>query len=90
MISYDDLWKVMKEKNITQYKLIYHYGLSTSLINRLKNNKPVTTSTLDKLCEILGCSVHEILTYRPNEEKMNELLMGGFVASDNQYNTKRK
>ena len=37
MISFDPLWRTMKQKNISQYKLIHRYGVSSSQINRLKN-----------------------------------------------------
>lgn len=90
MISYDNLWEIMKEKKITQYKLIYHYGLSTSLINRLKKNLPITTSTLDKLCQILDCEVSDIITYSRSEEKFNQIPIGSFVASDEPYITKKQ
>lgn len=29
MIVFDKLWKTMKERGITQYKLIHEYGIST-------------------------------------------------------------
>lgn len=34
MIIYDPLWKTMKEKNISQYRLIKYYGFSSGQINR--------------------------------------------------------
>ncbi len=63
MISYQPLYKTMKEKGVTTYKLINHYGLSRSLIDRLKHNKPITTVTLNDLCVILDCKVEDILLY---------------------------
>ena len=30
MIVFDKLWEVMREKNISQYKLINEYGISPS------------------------------------------------------------
>ena len=38
MISYDNLWKVMKEKGISQYALIKKYHVSPGQITRLKRN----------------------------------------------------
>lgn len=63
MISYEPLYKTMKEKNITTYTLITKYNLSRSLIDRLKHNKPITTVTLNDLCEILSCKVEDIMVY---------------------------
>ncbi len=65
MISYEPLYKTMKEKNMTTYTLITKYNLSRSLIDRLKHNKPITTVTLNDLCEILSCKVEDIMVYIP-------------------------
>ena len=63
MISYDPFFKTLK-KGLTTYKLINTYGLSSSLIDRLKHNKPITTVTVNDLCKILACSVDGILEYK--------------------------
>ena len=63
MISYEPFYKTLKEKNITTYKLITHYNISRSLIDRLKHNKPITTVTLNDLCTILECKVEDIMLY---------------------------
>lgn len=36
MISYEKLWRTMKEKDITQYTLIKKYNISPAQITRLK------------------------------------------------------
>ncbi|MBE6581817.1 MAG: helix-turn-helix transcriptional regulator [Ruminococcaceae bacterium] len=63
MISYEPLYETMKKKGITTYKLINEYGISRSLLDRLKHNKPITTVTLNDLCKILTCRVEDILIY---------------------------
>ena len=63
MISYEPLYETMKKKGITTYKLINEYGISRSLLDRLKHNKPITTVTLNDLCRILDCRVEDILIY---------------------------
>lgn len=63
MISYEPLYKTMKKKGVTTYKLINEYGISRSLLDRLKHNKPITTVTLNDLCKILTCRVEDILIY---------------------------
>ncbi len=63
MISYEPFYKTLKEKNMTTYKLITHYNISRSLIDRLKHNKPITTVTLNDLCKILDCRVDDIIMY---------------------------
>ena len=63
MISYAPLYQTMKDKGITTYKLINEYGVSRSLIDRLKHNKPISTVTLNDLCTFLDCRVEDILVY---------------------------
>lgn len=68
MITYKPFYATLKEKNISTYKLINTYCISRSLLDRLKHNKPISTVTLNDLCEILGCRVEDILLY----EKEND------------------
>lgn len=68
MISYDNLWKIMKEKGISQYALINHYHVSPGQITRLKRNESVSTHTIEVFCKILNCQVGDIVTYIPDEE----------------------
>lgn len=67
MISYDPLWKTMKEKHVSSYALIEKYGFYKATIQRLRKNKHTTTRTLNDLCQILGCSVSDILEILPDE-----------------------
>ncbi len=67
MISYSPLYRTMRERGVSTYKLIHTYGLSRSLIDRLKHDKPMTTVTLNDLCTILQCKVEDILVYIPEE-----------------------
>ncbi len=63
MISYEPLYETMKKKGVTTYKLINEHGISRSLLDRLKHNKPITTVTLNDLCKILDCRVDDIVIY---------------------------
>ena len=63
MISYEPFYKTLKEKKISTYKLITDYGVSRSLLDRLKHNKPISTVTIDDLCTFLDCKVEDVLTY---------------------------
>ena len=64
MITYEPLYKTMKEKGVSTYKLINQYDISRSLLDRLKHNKPITTVTLNDLCQILNCRVEDVLLYK--------------------------
>lgn len=66
MISYAPFFESLNKKGITTYKLIKDYGVSRSLIDRLKHNKPISTVTLNDLCSFLDCSVADVLVYIPD------------------------
>lgn len=63
MISYEPFYETLKNKNISTYKLINQYGISRSLLDRLKHNKPITTVTINDLCSILKCKIEDIVIY---------------------------
>lgn len=63
MIVYDNLWKTMEKKGISQYCLIKIHKISPAQITRLKRNESVSTHTINTFCEILDCSVEDIMTY---------------------------
>ena len=63
MITYAPLYETMKKKGITTYKLINNYGISRSLIDRLKHNKPISTVTINDLCTFLDCRIEDIVVY---------------------------
>ena len=69
MISYEPFFKTLKEKGLTTYKLINTYGISSSLIDRLKHNKQITTVTVNDLCKILDCGVCGILEYKKDRDE---------------------
>lgn len=64
MISFEQLWLTLKKKNISQYKLIKEYGISSGQLDRLRKNGNVSTYTLDRLCDILDCDLGDIAEYR--------------------------
>ncbi|MBQ5612567.1 MAG: helix-turn-helix transcriptional regulator, partial [Clostridia bacterium] len=39
------------------------FNVSRSLLDRLKHNKPITTVTLNDLCNYLDCDVKDIIKY---------------------------
>jgi len=69
MISYEPLWATMKRKNATTYTLRNKgnpYNISGSTIEQIKNNKPISTTTIDGICKILDCSVADIIEFVPD------------------------
>jgi len=67
MIVYDRLWQTMKAKGVSQYRLIKEYGFSSGQLDRLRKNDNISTFTLNRLCDVLHCSLEDIAEYRQND-----------------------
>ena len=63
MITFDKLWKTMKEKGVSTYYLREKSGIDSKTVRRLKANENIETKTLDKLCAALNCKIEDILEY---------------------------
>lgn len=68
MISYDPLFKTMERKGITAYRLV-KMGFSASTLQSIKHGNSMTMKTLNYLCELLDCSVCDVIEYRKEESK---------------------
>lgn len=71
MIVFDKLWEQMKEKKVSQYRLI-HSGISHSTLTRIKKNHPINTETINKLCSILHCRIEDIMEFIEDEEDSSQ------------------
>lgn len=68
MISYEPFWKTLRASSESTYTLIFRHHISSSTLDKLRKNKPVTTTTVNDLCRILNCNVDGIMTYKPSED----------------------
>ena len=68
MISYAPLWRIMREKHMTTYTLRVKYGMSHATVQRLQADMPVSTHTLNRLCEILQCRLEDVAVYIPDQK----------------------
>lgn len=56
----------MAAKGITEYHLYTYHNVSRGQLFRLRHNRNVEVNTIDKLCNILGCDVSEIMEHVPD------------------------
>lgn len=68
MIDYSPFWETLKNSSETTYTLINKHHLSSSTLDKLRNNKPVNTTTLNDLCRILDCRLEDIAQYIPSDQ----------------------
>ena len=73
MISYEPLWATMKERKITKYQLIYHWGISSNTLRRMGHGEPINSNTLNELCLILNCKVEDVLRFDATDEEIDSI-----------------
>ena len=66
MISYKPFWDTLHTSAESTYTLIKNHHISSSTIDKLRNDRPLNTTTINDLCRILGCSVAEVMEYVPS------------------------
>lgn len=69
MISFEPLWQTLKDRDISQYKLIKEHKISTGQLDRLRKNGNVNTYTLNQLCKILKCDLADIAIFIDDNEE---------------------
>lgn len=68
MIDYSPFWKTLQSSSETTYTLINKHHISSAIIDKLRKNKPINTTTINDLCRILNCQVQDIAMYVPSEQ----------------------
>lgn len=72
MIHYEPFWSTLEKKKITKYQLIYHWGISSNTLRRMKRNEPISSTTLNELCLILNCKIQDIMCFEATTEEIND------------------
>lgn len=68
IISYDPLWKTLKSKGITTYMLIKDYSFSKGTLDSLKQNRNISTATLNDICNMLECDIVDVIQFIPDKK----------------------
>ena len=71
-ISYNKLWKLLIDKNMTKTQLRKRAGLITNVIAKMGKNQSVQVESLYKICEVLDCSIDDISEVIPEQENTSE------------------
>lgn len=69
MISYEPLYEQLDKKRIKLTDLSQMIGLSSSTLSVMLNDGNITANTLSKICNVLNCSVGEVICFKAVEEK---------------------
>lgn len=70
LISYAPLFRTMKEKKITSYRL-EKMGFSRATYYSIRKGNSVSTNTINQLCKLLQCNVSEVIEFIDDDTDMN-------------------
>lgn len=59
-VSYNKLWKLLIDKNLTRQDLKKDAGISSATIAKMGKGENVTTDVLVRICEQLDCDLADI------------------------------
>lgn len=66
LISYKPFWVTLRNSGESTYSLINKHHISSATIDKLRNDKPLNTTTINDLCRIFQCEVGDIMEYIPS------------------------
>ena len=68
-VCYNKLWKLLIDRGMTKTDLIKAAGITTNAMAKMGKNEDVRVEVLVRICEVLGCSVDEIMELIPQSDK---------------------
>lgn len=68
-ISYNKLWKMLIDKNMSKTELTHLAGISTNAMAKLGRDEDVRVNILEKLCTSLDCKLDDIVEFVPGSDK---------------------
>ena len=67
MIVFVDILKMLAENGWSTYRLQKERQISNGTIIQIRGHKPITTQTIDKICELCHCQPGDLMRYEPND-----------------------
>lgn len=66
MIVYNDILEKLAANGWSTYRIRTENVFSEGTLSRIRHGKPVTTDTINRICEMLKCQPGDILTWEPD------------------------
>ena len=60
-ISYQPVWRTLKERKMRKEDLRLAAGLTTNMIANMGKSKHISMDTLIKICETLDCGILDVI-----------------------------
>jgi DNA (cytosine-5)-methyltransferase 1 len=60
-VSYNKLWHLLLDKNMTKTELRSLAGVSTNVIAKMGKNESISMDSLTKICSALHCDIADVV-----------------------------
>ena len=67
-LSYDGLWKMLNNLNITKMEFAKNIGISNATLAKLGKNESVSLTVLMRICEHYNCKIENIVKFVPDTD----------------------
>ena len=67
--SYKKLWKKLIDKDMKKKDLEVQANISHYTMNELNHGANVTTDILERICQVMDCSMDEIMEFVPDKKE---------------------
>lgn len=68
-VSYNNLFKLLIDKNLTKTELAECVGLSSATLAKLSKGKPISMDKLIDICNYFGCTFNDVVEIIPKKER---------------------
>lgn len=62
-VSYNNLWKLLIDKNMNKTELREKTKISSSTLAKLTNQEMVALSVLERICAELDCNIQDVMQF---------------------------
>ncbi|MDO4616875.1 MAG: helix-turn-helix transcriptional regulator [Lachnospiraceae bacterium] len=66
--SYNKLWKMLIDKNMTKTQMRIKAGISTNILAKMGKNEPIAMDSLAKIADALQCGLDDIVEIQKDGE----------------------
>ena len=67
-ISYDKLWKLLIDKDMSAVDLRLATGIAPNTMTKLRRDEEVSMAVLAKICTALNANIGDIMDFIPGED----------------------
>lgn len=61
--SYNNLWKMLIDKNMQKKDLIDELGISSTTIAKMGKGDKVSLDVLERICEYFDCNIGDVISF---------------------------